>query len=191
MVRYKEKLPPPFIVRLHSIYNSLTLTHPEQHKGSESYGQLISLSVSPSSNSCVSSFPWTVAPARSLLQWGVSTELQGTSICTAWNPAQAAVLDVCFTITLHGLQWEMSMGCRNISALAPETLLSLLHWLSCLWGDFSHLFLFTLFSHRLCHAVFCLFSRVFPEGITSSAAGTARSVQHGAAPGPPSQRPTL
>lgn len=46
MVRYKEKFPPPFIVRLYFIYNSLTLSHPEQHKGSGSYGQLISLSQS-------------------------------------------------------------------------------------------------------------------------------------------------
>lgn len=175
----QRKIPPTLYCQslLHSfIHQSLTLSLPEQHKGSGEWEWW----------SAHSSF--TLSPcSHSLWQWGPSAGLQLPS--GNIHLPQSGVLpwlqwvsDSPYPPWAWGnslLPFSPSMGCRNISALAPETLPSLfLHW-PCVCGMTSHAFLFLLTPFSHCHEAFSLYS-LFPEGITSSLAGTAGSV-HGAA----------
>lgn len=148
MVRYKEKFPSPFIVRLYftpssiSLWPCLTLSSTKGMGNGElwSVHNSFSLSILPHtpcscfSHSC--SFPWAVAPARSLLHWGVSTELQ-FSICHSVGSFTGCRGDFCFTVLLrglqvdgllplqplHGLQEYLSSGAWNTSF--PPSLLAL------------------------------------------------------------------
>lgn len=179
MVRYKEKFPPPFIVSLYFTPSSINLwpcpfLSSTRGVGSGSDGLLIAVSLSALAHT----------PCGSKDSPLGCSFLQGISICHSLgsSPGCSGVSDSPYPPWAWGnslLPFSPSMGCRNISALAPETLPSLfLHW-PCVCGMTSHAFLFLLTPFSHCHEAFSLYS-LFPEGITSSLAGTAGSV-HGAA----------
>lgn len=145
------------------INNSLTLSHPEQYKGNgdwELWSGHKSFSPSPSSRSLL---------LCELLSMGCSSSQEPAAVMSPTElQLPSGNIHLPQHRVLHRLQWEYllhhhllvaqghsllpfshSMSCRNSSALAPETLPSLLlYCLWCLWDEFSHFYSFlTLFPH--------------------------------------------